>query len=157
MNAKEIKLALKGKLNKNKYIASAELVTLVDLLYDVAAAETLVLAVTDETTALTAPDNGKMTFQMPYAFKLTEVRATLTTAGTTSGTTTIDINNGGTSILSTKLTVDFGEKTSTSAAAKAIISNPKLKKGDEIAIDIDAVSGGATETGLKVYLLGIKL
>ena len=157
MNAKEIKLALKGKLNKNKSIASAELDTLVDLLYDVAAAETLVLAVTDETTALTAPDNGKMTFQMPYAFKLTEVRATLTTAGTTSGTTTIDINNGGTSILSTKLTVDFGEKTSTSAAAKAIISSPELKKGDEITIDIDAISGGATETGLKVYLLGIKL
>ena len=157
MNAKEIKLALKGKLNKNKSIAGAELDTLVDLLYDVAAAETLALAVTDETTALTAPDNGKVTFQMPYAFKLTEVRATLTTAGTTSGTTTIDINNGGTSILSTKLTVDFGEKTSTSAAAKAIISSPELKEGDEITIDIDAVSGGATETGLKVYLLGIKL
>jgi hypothetical protein len=157
MNAKEIKLALKGKLNKNKSIAGAELDTLVDLLYDVAAAETLALAVTDETTALTAPDNGKVTFQMPYAFKLTEVRATLTTAGTTSGATTIDINNGGTSILSTKLTVDFGEKTSTSAAAKAIISSPELKEGDEITIDIDAVSGGATEAGLKVYLLGIKL
>ena len=34
---------------------------------------------------------------------------------------------------------------------------PDKTEDDEITIDIDAISGGATETGLKVYLLGIKL
>src|SRR5210317_505908 len=51
----------------------------------------LILAASDETTALTT-GTAKLTFRMPYQMKLTEVRASLTGAGSTSGTTTIDIN-----------------------------------------------------------------
>ena len=115
--------------------------------------ESLVVAASDETTALTTGTN-KITFRMPYAFTLTEVRASLTTAGTTSGTTTVDINEAGVSILSTKLTIDFGEKTSTTAATAAVISDTALADDAEITVDIDAISGGATETGLKIYLIG---
>lgn len=41
------------------------------------------IACSDETTALTT-GTGKVTFRTPYAFTVSEVRATLTTAGSTS-------------------------------------------------------------------------
>ena len=60
------------------------------------------IAASDETTALTVADD-KVTFRMPYNMTLNAgiagVRASLTTAGTTSGVTTIDIEQGGVSIL----------------------------------------------------------
>lgn len=115
--------------------------------------ESLIIAASDETTALTT-GTAKITFRMPYAFTLTGVRASLTTAGTTSGTTTVDINEAGVSILSTKLTIDFSEKTSTTAATAAVISDSALADDAEITVDIDAISGGATEAGLKIYLIG---
>ena len=113
----------------------------------------VIIACSDETTALTT-GTSKVTFRMPYAMTLTGVRASLTTAGSTSGTTTIDINEGGVSILSTKLTIDATEKTSTTAATPAVISGTSLADDSEITIDIDAISGGATEAGLKVTLIG---
>ena len=115
--------------------------------------ESLIIPCSDESTALTT-GTAKITFRMPYAFTLTDVRASLTGAGSTSGTTTIDINENGTTILSTKLTIDQGEKTSTTAATAAVISDSSLADDAEITIDIDAVTGGADETGLKVTLIG---
>ena len=117
--------------------------------------ESLVIAASDETTALTT-GTAKVTFRMPYKFRLTEVRASLTTAGTTSSLTTIDINESGTTILSTKITIDLTEKTSTTAATPPVISDVILADDAEITIDIDNISGGATEAGLKVYLIGFK-
>jgi hypothetical protein len=55
---------------------------------------------------------------MPYAFTVTDVRASVNTAPTGS-TILIDINEGGTTILSTKLMIDASEKTSTTAATPA--------------------------------------
>jgi len=113
------------------------------------------LACSDETTALTT-GTSKVTFRMPHAMTLTSVRASLNVAGTTSGITTIDINEGGTSILSTKLTIDLTEKTSTTAATPSVISDSSLADDAEITIDIDAISGGATEKGLKITLIGTR-
>lgn len=112
--------------------------------------ETLIVAVGDETTAIIA-GVAKVTFRMPYAFTLTAVRASLTTASS-SGTPTVDINEAGATILSTKLTIDSGEKTSTTAAAAAVISDGALADDAEITIDIDTAGTGAA--GLKVYLIG---
>ena len=113
------------------------------------------LACSDETTALTV-GTSKVTFRMPHAMTLTSVRASLNVAGTTSGITTIDINEGGTSILSTKLTIDLTEKTSTTAATPSVISDTSLADDSEITIDIDTISGGATEKGLKITLIGTR-
>ena len=113
------------------------------------------LACSDETTALTV-GTSKVTFRMPHAMTLTSVRASLNEAGTTSGITTIDINEGGTSILSTKLTIDLTEKTSTTAATPSVISDVSLADDAEITIDIDAISSGATEKGLKITLIGTR-
>lgn len=112
--------------------------------------ESIIVAVGDETTAITA-GAAKVTFRMPYAFTLTAVRASLNVSSS-SGTPTVDINEAGASILSTKLTIDVGEETSTTAAAAAVISDAALADDAEITIDIDAAGTGAA--GLKVYLIG---
>jgi hypothetical protein len=113
-------------------------------------AEVIGIAVSDEETALTT-GTAKVTFRMPFAMTLTAVRASLSTAST-SGLPTFDINEGGTSILSTKLTIDANEKTSTTAATAAVISDTGLADDAEITIDIDVAGTGAK--GAKVYLIG---
>jgi hypothetical protein len=110
----------------------------------------LIVAVGDETTALTAGTN-KVRFRMPFAMTLTAVRASLVTAST-SGVVTVDINEGGSSVLSTKLSIDQDEKTSTTAATAAVISDSALADDAEISIDVDAA--GVSAAGLKVTLIG---
>lgn len=110
------------------------------------------IAVGDETTAI-AIGTGKVTFRMPYAMTLTAVRASLTTAQTSGSIFTVDINEAGVSILSTKLTIDNTEKTSTTAATAAVISDTALADDAEVTIDVDQVGDG-TAKGLKVYLIG---
>jgi hypothetical protein len=112
-------------------------------------------AVSDEVTVLEVA-TGVISFRMPYAMTVTAVRASLVVAGTTSGITTVDINEGGVSILSTKITVDLTETTSTTAAIPAVISDAVLADDAVITIDIDAISGGATEAGLKITLIGTR-
>jgi hypothetical protein len=114
--------------------------------------EALIFAVSDETTALTAATSSGV-FRMPYGFTLTAVRCSVTTAGTGS-VITVDINETGTTILSTKLTIDATEKTSTTAATAAVISDTALADDAEITIDIDTVDSGGVGAGLKVYLIG---
>lgn len=118
------------------------------------ATQSIIIACSDETTALTT-GTGKVTFRMPYAFTLSAVRASLTTAQASGSILTVDINEAGSSILSTKLTIDNTEKTSTTAATAAVISDTALADDVEITIDIDQVGDG-TAKGLKVYLIGVK-
>jgi hypothetical protein len=93
---------------------------------------------------------------MPYAMTLTSVRASVGTAPT--GTTIIvDINEGGTSIMTiTKLSIDATEKTSTTAAAAAAITDTALADDAEITIDIDQVGSTVAGAGLKVLLKGTR-
>jgi len=115
--------------------------------------ESFIIACSDETTALTT--GTKATFRMPYAFTVTAVRASLTTAGTTSGLTTIDINLGGSSIFTTNLlTIDFGDTTSVGATTAPNITTTALTNDGQMTIDVDGLSGGATEAGLKVTIIG---
>lgn len=113
----------------------------------------LVVAASDESTALTA-GTAKITFRMPRAVTLTSVRASLTTAQASGSVFTVDINESGTSILSTKLTIDNTEKTSTTAVTPAVISDVNLADDAEITINIDQIGNG-TATGLKVSLIGV--
>lgn len=116
--------------------------------------ESFIIGASDETTALTT-GTSKTTFRMPYAFTLTSVRASLSTAQTSGSIFTVDVNEGGTSILSTKLTIDNTEKTSTTAATAAVISDTSLADDAEITVDIDQVGDG-TAKGLKVTLIGYR-
>jgi hypothetical protein len=111
-------------------------------------------AASDETTALTT-GTAKVTFRMPHAMTLTGVRASLTTAQTSGSIFTVDINENGTSVLSTKLTIDNNEKTSVTAAIPAVISDTSLADDSEITIDIDQIGNG-TAKGLKITLIGFR-
>lgn len=113
----------------------------------------LVVACSDETTALTA-GTAKVTFRMPAKVTLTDVRASVTTAPTGGTLLTVDINEAGASILSTKLTFDASEKTTTTAATPRVISDTSLADDAEMTIDIDAIGSTIAGTGLKVTLIG---
>ena len=117
--------------------------------------ESFVVALSDETTALTI-GVAKITFRMPYAFELTGVRASVTTAPTGS-VLTVDINESGSTILSTKLTIDVSETTSTTAATPAVISDSALADDSAITMDIDTIGSGTAGAGLKVTLIGYQV
>lgn len=131
---------------------AAQLAT--DLGTNVKSLEHIAIACSDETTAVTT-GTAKATFRMPYAFTLTAVRASVTTAPTGS-TLVIDINENGTTILSTKLSIDASEKTSTTAASAAVISDASLADDAEITIDFDQVGSTIAGAGVKVYLIGTR-
>jgi hypothetical protein len=116
-------------------------------------AETIMISVGADTTVITT-GTAKRTFRMPFAMTVTAVRSSLVTAAA-AGLVTVDINEGGSSILSTKLSIDATEKTSTTAATPAVISDATLADDAEITIDIDAVTG-AVAAGLKVTLIGYR-
>jgi hypothetical protein len=109
------------------------------------------VACSDLTTALTT-GTTKAYFRVPKAFTVTAVRASVLTAQSSGSILTIDINENGSSILSTKLTIDNSEKTSTTAATAAVISDTSLADDAEITIDIDQV--GTAPVGLIIWIIG---
>ena len=114
--------------------------------------EVIAIACGDESTAH-ATGTAVVTFHMPYAFTLTGVKAGLTVAPVGS-VFTVDINEAGTTILSTKITIDASEKTSGTAATAAVISDTALAADALMTIDIDGVGSSTAGAGLKVYLIG---
>jgi len=114
-----------------------------------------VVACSDEETALTT--GTKVTMRMPFAFTLTAVRASLTTAGTGANLVTVDIEQGGTTILSTNITIDATETTSTTATAQPVISTSALTDDASIDFDVDQIDSGGVSAGLKVYLIGYRV
>ena len=113
------------------------------------AEQSFTVALSDETTSITT-GTSKVTFRAPFAMTLTKIpRASLANAGT--GTSTVvDINKSGTSILSTKLTIDATQKTSTTSGTTAVLSSSTINDDEEITIDIDAA--GTAARGLKVTI-----
>jgi hypothetical protein len=134
--------------NKLTYLTLGDGVEINDT--TITAQDWLVIAASDENNNLIAGTN-KVYFRMPYAGTLLAVRASVNTASTGS-TIIVDINENGTSILSTKLSIDATEKSSTTAAVPAVISDSALADDSEISIDIDQIGSTIPGKGLKVYL-----
>lgn len=111
-------------------------------------------ACSDETTAVTAGTN-KLIFRMPFAMTVTAVRLSANTAPTGS-TFIMDINESGTTILSTKLSLDASEKTSQTAATAAVISDSSLADDAEMSVDFDQVGATIAGAGIKFYLIGTR-
>lgn len=113
------------------------------------------LAASDETSDLTT-GTGKLTFRAPHAMTLTEVRASVTTAPT-GAAIIVDIHDGGTSIMTTdKLSIDATEKTSTTAATAAVLTDTAIADDAEITIDIDQIGSTIAGAGLKITLIGTR-
>ena len=132
---------------------------LIDSADDVVQASDLVQSFTipcsDETGTDLTTGTNKVRFRMPYAFTLTAVRASVNVAPVGS-TLTVDINEAGTTILSTKITIDASVTTSVSAATAPVISDNSLADDAIIGIDIDQIGSSTAGQGLKVTLIGYK-
>ena len=85
------------------------------------------------------------------AITVVGVGAYVDTAGVT-GTSTIDINEAGTSILSTKITIDTTEKSSEGATTPPVISDSAIAANAIISFDLDAIHSGTAAKGLKVFV-----
>jgi len=118
--------------------------------------EVFVISLSDETTDLAVGD-GKAYFNMPFAMTLTAVKANVNMAPS-GATIIVDIEEAGSSILTTKLSIDAGEKTSLTAASAAVIggAGPALANDAEIKFNIDQVGSTDTGRGLKITLYGYR-
>jgi len=120
-------------------------------------ANAMEVACSDESTAITV-GTAKCTFRLPFGMELNAgeagFRASLTGAGSTSGDTTIDCNQNGSTILTTKCTINYSDLTSVGATVPVVIGTTTLTDNAEITIDVDGITGGADETGLKIQLIG---
>jgi hypothetical protein len=114
---------------------------------------TIAIACSDLVTAITA-GTFKGYIRMPYAMTVTSVKASLASAQTAGSIFTVDINESGTTILSTKITIDATEKTSTTAVTAPVVSDTALANDAEISVDVD--QSGTSPKGLVVYLEGFR-
>ena len=114
--------------------------------------QSFIVAASDETTDLTTGDD-KVQFRMPFAFTVTEVRASVNTAPT-GAAISVQIQESGSDILSTPITIDVSETTSETAATPPVISDSSLADNAIIAIDLDAVGSTVAGTGLKIAIIG---
>ena len=114
----------------------------------------LVLAVGDETTAITA-GTSKYTIVAPHNMTLTSFTPfiSLSTAQTSGSLLTVDINVNGVSFLSTKITIENTERSSMFAPVTPVKTTSTINQNQIITIDVDVVGDG-TAKGLKVYLRG---
>lgn len=116
-----------------------------------------ILVFDDETDTAVADGAGDVFFRIPATLNgqnLVAVAAQVQTSGTT-GTTDVQIHNvtQAADMLTTKLTIDSGETDTSTAATAAVIdtANDDVATGDQIRIDVDAVSTTAAK-GLIVEL-----
>lgn len=107
------------------------------------------LSLSDLTTALTT-GTSKAYFRAPFALTITGLRASLLTASS-AGVVTIGINEGGTTILSTDLTIDANETTSVTAATQPVISDPNIADDAILTFDIDTAGTGAAGLIVTIY------
>ncbi len=116
--------------------------------------ESFIIAVGDETTALTT-GLAKVTFRTPYAFTVTGIRASVTTAATGAVLLTVDVHESGTTIMACdKLVFDASELTTTTAATPPVVTDTALADDAQMTIDIDLVGCTIAGAGLKVTIIG---
>jgi hypothetical protein len=115
--------------------------------------EQFVIALSDETTAITT-GNIKASWFFGYDWTTTEIYIGAGAAVGSSGTTTVDVNKNGSTILSTKATIGNGQRTSLSGSGSvaAVISTATSTKGDYFDADIDAAA--TAMKGLKLIIIG---
>ena len=108
------------------------------------------IAISDETTQITTGTN-KVTLYAPYAFTITDVQASLSVSGSAT-INTFNVKNNGTTIFSTKSTIDIGEYSTGTAATPRVITGTTVAIYDKLTIDVDTIGTGSA--GAKIYILG---
>jgi hypothetical protein len=102
-----------------------------------------------ETTLATTQ---KALLRAPFAFTVTDVRASLY-GEASAAAPTFDINRNGTSILTTKLSIDIGDKTSVGATTPYVFDEDEIvfDDDDELTVDVDTAGTGAEGGVVLVY------
>jgi hypothetical protein len=117
------------------------------------------IALSDMTTVLIAA-TGLGYFRVYAPFRLLALYASVFVVSS-AGLPTVDVNVNGSTILSTKLTIDANEKDSTTAATAYVFTGSPAPTswdftvGQEVSFDLDVA--GANAKGLIVYMLGFDL
>lgn len=107
----------------------------------------------DSTTALTTGISKGGDYRISNrAITVKAVGAYVDTAATGATLLTIDINEAGTTIISTKITLDASEKTSETAATPPVISDASIAADAIVTFDIDAIGNTTPGTGLVVWI-----
>lgn len=118
--------------------------------------ECIMIAASDETSDLTVATD-KVKFTMPYAMTLTSISASVSTAPV-GANLIADVNEGGTSIMTTdKLVIDDGETSTSTAATPPALTDTSLASGAVITVDVDQIGSTTAGAGLKVYLVGYQV
>lgn len=124
--------------------------------------QTIVCNVVDFGDSVTAAD-GQFFFVVPDSLNgcdLTNVNAAVAANTFSSGTYAIDIYNvtQAADMLSTAMTIDAGETSTTSAATPAVIdaANDDVATDDIIRIDVTTIGGGGSSQGLWITLEFLK-
>tara|TARA_R110002020_G_scaffold113855_1_gene261972 strand:+ start:5690 stop:6235 length:546 start_codon:yes stop_codon:yes gene_type:complete len=117
----------------------------------------LVIACGTETDAISATGQV-ISFRIPYNMTLNAgiagITGSLVTAGTGVNKLTVDIEESGSSILSTALTFDSTESTTTTASVPVVISDTALTADSVITINVTQLDSGGVSAGLKISLIG---
>lgn len=109
-------------------------------------------ALSNESTAIAGSTSvPKVTFYCPSAVTLASVFASLTVTGTSA--TTFDVHRNGTTIFSTRPTIDANEYSTATAAASYVFAAGAnvFAAGDKIELFVDSCP--ATAAGAKIFLL----
>lgn len=116
------------------------------------------VACSDESTDLEVSATPVMTFRVPFAFTLTGLKASVGTAPI-GDLIYVDIHENGTTILmqESRLSIDAGEKTSTTAEDGAIITDSAIANDSELTIYIDNIGSSIAGKGLKIWLIGTRI
>ena len=114
-----------------------------------------VIACSDETSDLETGDD-KAQIRLPFQFELTSISANVNTAPVGSAIS-IQVQEDGSDILSTPITIDVTETTSEDAAAQPVISDSTLASNSIISIDLDQIGSSTAGTGLKINLIGYRV
>ena len=121
-------------------------------LANAAKTEALIVAASDNTTALTA--STVFTFYMPYAMTLTDIKASVLTAPT-GAELIVDVHDAGTTIMDTnKLDIDVTEFHTKDAGTQPVLSDTTLANNAKIEIIVDQIGSTVAGAGLVIYLIG---
>lgn len=110
----------------------------------------LFFQITDEGVAITGSET--LTVRFPYAFKVTEILATLDTAPVgTPMTLDVDVN-GVAMFTGSSITIDVAETTSATAAPHGAFAVSTIPANGKVEFVMDEIGTGAT--GLQVWIYG---
>lgn len=116
-----------------------------------AGSKTFPVKCTDDVTPLAVAT--VFTFRMPYAMTLTGIRASLTTAQASGSIFTVDVREAGVTILSTLITIDNTEETSTTAVTPPVISDASLADNAKMTVLVTQIGNGSA-IGLQIDFIG---